>query len=100
MKNKKDIILNTIKKLTEADTKTLEQRALKLSEETGEVSNAMLSYIKASGCDYKNLGKEDITEECVDVITVAFSILFDIGVEDEDIFDMFIKKLSKWESVI
>ena len=75
------------------------ERALKLSEECGEVSEAVLSYFKACGCSYKGKTRKDIAEECLDVIIVALSILDSVGYGVErDILDLYFSKLNKWES--
>lgn len=89
-----------IQELTSIDKKTIEQRTLKLAEEIGELSQAILSQTNACGCGYKNKSKQDITEECLDVIIVASSIIsqnynneVDIGI----VKDIYNKKLTKWK---
>jgi NTP pyrophosphatase (non-canonical NTP hydrolase) len=84
------------------DGKTLKERALKLTEEAGEVAGAVLSYTQAPGCGYKNKTKEDVIEECVDTIIVALNILSavnDYNVDEELIKEIINKKLDKWEKV-
>ncbi|RDY22974.1 hypothetical protein CHF27_010740 [Romboutsia maritimum] len=90
------IDFNVIKKLTALDSKTLIERALKLSEENGEVSEAILSYVKANGCEYKNKTKEDVIEECLDVIIVASSIISQVN-DNVDVEHIYKCKLKKWE---
>ena len=100
MDNNKLLNFEEIRKLTEIDKKTIEQRALKLTEETGEVAQAILSNINACGCGYKNKSKHDITEECLDVIIVASSIIsqnYDNEVDIEFIKKIYNKKLEKWK---
>jgi NTP pyrophosphatase (non-canonical NTP hydrolase) len=82
------------------DPKTIEQMALKLSEECGEVSQAVLSYRKAPGCANKGKTKADVIEEIWDVIICATALLY--KVEDGKIDTAFStkirdKKLAKWE---
>jgi NTP pyrophosphatase (non-canonical NTP hydrolase) len=81
------------------DPKTIEQMALKLSEECGEVSQAVLSYRKAPGCATKGKTKADCIEEIWDVIIVATALLYKI--ENGKINAVFSakirdKKLAKW----
>ncbi|MCV0426395.1 MAG: MazG-like family protein [Roseibium sp.] len=61
--------------LTQADPKTLQERALKLSEEAGELAQAVLSATKAPGSEYKNHTLADVREEAADAAIVALSIL-------------------------
>ncbi|MFP3719895.1 MazG-like family protein [Niallia circulans] len=82
------------------EPKTLEQMALKLSEEAGEVSQAVLSYLNASGSDYKQLNKEDIKEECVDTLLVALSLFYKLSNREEELCDLLDKKMNKWENKI
>ncbi|GKS15004.1 hypothetical protein YDYSY3_60040 [Paenibacillus chitinolyticus] len=93
-------LLKEIKLLSEKESKTLEQMALKLSEEVGETSQAVLSYIKASGSKYKQLGIEDVKEECIDVILVALAMFYKLSENDKELHELFSKKLDKWGSKI
>lgn len=93
---------NTMQKIFEAsvhDPKTLEQKALKLAEECGEVAQAVLSYCKVPGCASKGKTREDVIEETWDVIITAASLLHQIdnGKVDEK-YSVAIrdKKLQKW----
>lgn len=96
-----DQILEEIKRLSVKEPKTLELMALKLSEEVGETSQAVLSHLKASGSEYKQLNVDDVKEECIDVILVAFAMYFKLAPEeDEDITSLLKKKMKKWESKI
>ena len=64
-----------IYELTEADPKSLQERALKLSEEAGELAQAVLSVTNAPGSAYKNHSIADVREEAVDAAIVALSLL-------------------------
>jgi len=92
----------TFKKIFEAsrhDQKTLVEKALKLAEESGEVAQAMLSYMNAPACGYKGKNKENVIEECWDCIITAASIIFQVEdgkVDGEFSTDMRDKKLNKW----
>ena len=92
--------MNEIQKLTSIDKKSLVERTLKLSEEVGEVAQAVLSYSNACGCGYKNKSKEDIIEECLDVIIVASAIIsqnYDNKIDIENIKKIYHEKLEKWK---
>jgi NTP pyrophosphatase (non-canonical NTP hydrolase) len=91
-------IINTLKSLSIKEKKTLIQRALKLTEETGEVAEAVLSYTDSPGCGYKQKTREDVMEECVDVIIMATSIIANLEFKDEDVASTFVKKMTKWEA--
>lgn len=91
--------LTKIRELSIANKKSLEQIGLKLSEETGEVSQALLSYIGANGSEYKKLGSEDVKEECIDVVMVALSLFYKIGGTDEELSSVINKKTEKWEEL-
>ncbi|WP_088034955.1 MazG-like family protein [Evansella clarkii] len=93
-------LLKEIKLLSESEPKTLEQMALKLTEEVGETAQAVLSYLKASGSDYKQLGIDDVKEECIDVVLVALAIYYKLSEDDEELGKLVSKKLNKWESKI
>ena len=91
-------IIKTLKSLSAKEKKTLIQRALKMTEETGEVAEAVLSYTDSPGCGYKQKTREDVMEECVDVIIMATSIIANLEFKDEDVASTFVKKMTKWEA--
>lgn len=92
----------------ERDQKTLEQTALKLSEEVGEVAAEVLRSVGASGVGYKGKAAvEEIIEEACDVIIVATSLLNKLreAALDEARFDELTQatlhaKLDKWSIVL
>ncbi|MCZ0702430.1 NTP pyrophosphatase (non-canonical NTP hydrolase) [Natronobacillus azotifigens] len=94
-----ELLLKKVRQLSQ-EPKTLEQMALKLSEEAGETAQAVLSYRKASGSEYKQLGINDVKEECVDVILVTLAILYKLSDSDDEFYDLANKKIEKWESNI
>lgn len=100
MEDYKIVDFKEIKRLNLIDKKSLMERALKLSEEVGEVSQAVLSSSNVCGCGYKEKTKEDIVEECLDVIIVASSIIsqsYDNEINMDEIVNIYKKKLKKWE---
>ncbi len=91
-------ITKRINELTKLKESTLTFRALKLSEETGEVAQAVLQYEEAPGCTYRTSNQEKIVEEVVDVMLVAMSILDQLGnVSQEQLDETFTDKLNKWQ---
>lgn len=91
-------VFTIIKQLAEKEPKTLEQMALKLSEESGEVAQAVLSQNKASGSQYKQLQIQDIKEECIDTILVATALYYKLEKSnDEELITLLTKKMNKWE---
>lgn len=100
MKNRMLVDFEVIENLTKLDKKILIERALKLSEEVGEVSEAILSYSNACGCGYKNKDKKDVIEECLDVIIVATSLISQVSDNDVDeklVEELYSKKINKWK---
>ncbi|PNQ81336.1 MULTISPECIES: MazG-like family protein [Paenibacillus] len=93
-------LLKKIQYLSTQEKKTLEQMVLKLSEEVGETSQAMLSYVNASGSEYKQLSISDVKEECADVILVALSLFYKLSSNEEELQEFLNKKVNKWESVM
>lgn len=104
--------MDTIAKIYKAsvrDKKTLTEASLKLFEEGGEVAEAVLSYVEANGCAYKNKTVNDIIEECLDVIIVAGSIIHKAIIREEGkqhrglpsvVLRMLDQKLAKWKDKV
>ena len=92
-------IIEKIKHLSIKEPKTLEQMALKLSEESGEVAQAVLSYTKASGNQYKQLTTSDIKEECIDTLLVSLALYYKLADDpDTELPDLLNKKITKWQA--
>lgn len=72
----------------------------KLMEESGEVAEALLSYGKACGCEYKGKTIEDVAEESVDVLLVILAFMTKIGMTKQDMARHIKSKLAKWQEVI
>jgi NTP pyrophosphatase (non-canonical NTP hydrolase) len=92
--------MEQIEKMSKLDSKTLEQKCLKCCEEVGELAQAVLSYTKACGCDYKGLTNKDVVQECADVVIVAMSVMYQAGGTLEDFMKVFHEKMNKWQNVI
>lgn len=92
-------LLKIIRHLSEQDTKTLSQKALKVAEETGELAMVALPYDNAPGTLHRFTETDAILEEACDVVLCALSVAYDLGYTDEDIDDMMSHKVQKWASI-
>lgn len=90
-------VLKKILVLAKKEPKTMQERTLKLAEEVGELSEAVLSFQKAPGNIYKNKSVEDVLEECVDIIICSGAVIESLGQTEQDIENMFLKKILKWQ---
>lgn len=74
---------------------------VKLSEETGELAEAILVTSDAFACTYKKgITKEDVLKEVADVVIVASSIAYKAGFSVEDLEKAVDEKLAKWQSKV
>lgn len=96
------IDIERIKELTKQDRKlNISAKALKLSEEVGEVSTEVLSYIGASNTSKSAVGTtEALAEEVLDVIIVAHSILAELNLSENTLRTIAGTKLNKWQAKI
>jgi len=92
-------LLEIIRHLSEQDTKTLSQKALKVAEESGELAKVCLSYDNAPGTLHRFTETDAILEEVVDVFLSAISIAYDLNYANEDIEDMVSHKVNKWAAI-
>ncbi len=87
--------------LTQKDPKTLQERALKLAEEAGELAQAVLSATKAPGSEYKNQTLADVREEAADAAIVAMSVLAQASSSREEfeaeLTRLMAEKCAKWQ---
>lgn len=101
-----ETFLTQVFHLSKEDKKTLQQKVMKLTEELGELAEAVLSNTEAHGCSYKGKTKLDIIEEIGDVVTVALSLLslvYDNKLSKdalEGVEECWLRKLKKWERKI
>ncbi|GGP11038.1 MazG-like family protein [Oceanobacillus neutriphilus] len=91
-------LLKEIKALSDKEEKTVEQMVLKLAEEVGETSQAVLSHNKAKGSEYKELNIQDVKEECVDVLLVTMSLFYKICDNEQELESLLKEKILKWKS--
>ncbi|MDX5592361.1 MazG-like family protein [Pseudovibrio sp. SPO723] len=96
--------LQRIFAITQRDPKTLQERTLKLSEEVGEVAQAVLSATKAPGTEYKSLDTSDVREESVDALIVSLAILAHTCESEAQFLSelerLIALKCAKWEATL
>ncbi len=92
-------LLDLAKSLTAQDTKTLSQKCLKLQSEVGELSDAILPYEGAQGSHHVFPNRDNIVEECADVMLVAYSIANSIGSTDDELIAMLRRKTLYWQAI-
>lgn len=92
---KKDLS-DFIRSLTAKDKKTLSQKALKTTEEVGEMAKAILPFENADGTNHRFSDKEKIIEESIDVILCALSIAYELGADDDRIEELLWRKSEFW----
>lgn len=85
--------------LSEKDKKNLSQKALKVSEEGGELAKVILPYDNADGTTHRFVEKTRILEESVDTILSAISIPYSLGFTHDEIFEMMQRKAEYWQSL-
>ncbi|MFD1317924.1 MazG-like family protein [Loigolactobacillus zhaoyuanensis] len=89
---------STVKQLSQKEPKTLEQQAIKLSEEVGEAAEALLSMEGVSGDGYKHLTRDAAKEEYVDVLLVTLALLQKLETSDAELTSLLQQKLAKWQA--
>lgn len=93
------LLLERIKTLSETEPNNLTRRCAKFSEELGELSAACLAVDDPDGKNYKDLGAQDVKEESVDCLLMAFSTFFDptVGGTVKELVELLSDKCDKWE---
>jgi len=82
---------------TRVEKKTIQELALKTSEEVGELAQAVLSVTSAPGCRYKQKTWDDVDEEAVDVVICAFATALKGAPDPERLKTIFERKMAKWK---
>ena len=89
-------VCNKIIEVNKKEPKIIEHKLLKMNEEVGELSEAVLSSQGVSGTAYKKKTKDDVAEEAIDVLIMALSIILEI-VSVKQMIAIMITKINKWE---
>lgn len=98
-------IFDELKILTAATPKTLEGRMLKMTNELGELAQAVDIHLGNPGTQYRQVDNtvEDMLEEAVDTSLVLQSFILQLqseyGLTDEQVMAMYEKKQAKWRRV-
>jgi NTP pyrophosphatase (non-canonical NTP hydrolase) len=88
-----------ILKMSPKESKTLDQRFMKLNEEVGELAVGILQSQGLKGTDKtKKQIKDNILEEICDSLNVLYSIASWHGFTEKQIIKKMHKKLDKWEN--
>ena len=88
-----------IKTLSISDKKTLSQKALKTTEEVGELAKCVLPFDSADGTSHRFINKEKILEEICDIYLTSMSIAHSLNFTKDEIEDMILKKAKKWAEI-
>lgn len=89
-------LLEYIRTLTKADKKTLSQKALKLTEEVGELAKVVLPFENAFATTHRFVDRARILEEIADCQLVLYSLLYDLDYTDEEFDQMVRHKMKYW----
>lgn len=92
-------LLDYIQELSKRDKKTLSQKALKVSEEVGELAKAILPYDSAYATRHRFVDRAKILEEVADTILTSISIGYDLDFSHEEIEEMISVKSQKWQEL-
>lgn len=93
------MIFNTVMETSkEFERKTAIEVTVKLMEEVGEMSQALLSSLDICGCGYKGFTREDVIEEIADVIICALSVAEKMNATEEELTNEILRKIKKWEA--
>lgn len=81
--------------------KTLDKKAIKLLEESGEFAAAYLMHVGSKGTKKSaEAVRDNLLEEGIDIMLVISSILMRFDFSIDEIAEMFEKKMDKWEKQV
>lgn len=89
-------LLKQIQYLSKEDTKTLSQKAGKITEELGELFKVLLPYEDAAGTYHRFSTPEQLLEECADIMLSALSVAYHLNYSHGEIEEMMKSKAAKW----
>jgi NTP pyrophosphatase (non-canonical NTP hydrolase) len=92
-------LLQYVKELSRGDRKSFSQKVIKLFEEGGELAKKALPFDDAHGTRHRFTSKDSILEEVADVILVALSIGYDLGMDDDDLEATLNRKARYWNEL-
>lgn len=94
-----DHLIKYVQLLSDRDTKTLDGRSLKTSEETGELASKVLPHTQSAGSLHRFVTAAGVLEECADVMLSAMSVAYKLGFTQEDLESMMVRKAQKWDDI-
>lgn len=92
--------LDTLRKLSLQDGKSIADTALKTTEEVGELARAVLSRYSSSAMMHRFGDNKMILEEAVDVLMCVYSIAYKMALSDDEIEEMVNEKMKKWSFLL
>lgn len=92
-------LLDYIKELSLRDKKTLTEKALKVTEEVGELARVILPFDNVPGTKHRFIEKGKILEEVSDIILTAISVVYQLGYTHDDVENMMRVKAEKWQGI-
>lgn len=89
-------LLEFIRELSGADSKSLSQKTLKACEEVGELAKVVLPFEDAFACKHRFVDRRAILEEVADVMLTVMSVAYNLDFEDSDLDEMIKEKALYW----
>ena len=89
-------LMKRTEEIAKRDQKSLVQKALKTSEEVGELAQAVLIGADAHGTQYRNPEEHSVLEEAADVVICGLATAFEAGFTIDAFNEMMQLKLDKW----
>lgn len=89
-------LFELIEALSKSDKKTLSQKALKTTEEVGELAKVILPFDNAFATTHRFVDKSKILEEIADTALCVYSIAVELGFTENEIDEMIGTKAKKW----
>ena len=89
-------LLDYIKTLSQRDKKSLSQKALKATEEIGELAKVVLPFDNAYATTHRFVARSRILEEVADGLLVLLSIAYDLDYGHDEIEEMINHKIKYW----
>ncbi len=91
-----EIIESIISSSREYDSKTPNQKLIKLFEELGELSQAFLIEQDAAGTAHRDKSEYSVKEELADSFICLISLAETLNVDFGDLQDEIVRKINKW----
>lgn len=93
-----NIINSIIENSKEFDTKTPDEKLIKLFEEIGELSQAYLIKKGSAGTFHRDESKYSVKEEIADSFICLISLMQMLNIHSDELQTEILKKIEKWVS--